>query len=107
MNTLKLLIALSFVAVAAGCTGSVESSSAAGGDAEIAAQVGDYSITLDVLDERHFQPLARLHLRDDRRDRRATGGTRRPQAPLSPHELIAIPRCLGQHLVDDMLEPSR
>ena len=52
MNTLKLLIALSIVAVAAGCTGSVESSSAAGGDAEIAAQVGDYSITLDVLDER-------------------------------------------------------
>ncbi len=52
MNTLKLLIAVSIVAVAAGCTGSVESSSAAGGDAEIAAQVGDYSITLDVLDER-------------------------------------------------------
>ena len=52
MNTLKLLIALSIVAVAAGCTGSVESSSAAGGDAEIAAQVGDYRITLDVLDER-------------------------------------------------------
>ena len=52
MNTLKLLIALSIVAVAAGCTGSVESSSAAGGEAEIAAQVGDYRITLDVLDER-------------------------------------------------------
>ncbi len=51
MNTLKLLIALGIVAVAAGCTGSVESSSAAGGDAKIAAQVGDYRITLDVLDE--------------------------------------------------------
>ncbi len=51
MKTLKLLIALGIVAVAAGCTGSVESSSAAGGDAEIAAQVGDYRITLDDLDE--------------------------------------------------------
>ncbi len=52
MNTLKLLIALGIVAVATGCTDSAENSSAADGDAEIAAQVGDYRITLDVLDER-------------------------------------------------------
>ncbi len=51
MNTLKLLIALGILAVAAGCTGSVESSSASSGDPEIAAQVGDHRITLDVLDE--------------------------------------------------------
>ncbi len=51
MYRLKLSIVLGLVAVAAGCTGSVESSSAAGGDAEIAAQVGDYRITLDDLDE--------------------------------------------------------
>jgi len=52
MNMLKLLIVLGIVAVAAGCTGSLESSSTAGGDAELAAQIGDYNITLDVLDER-------------------------------------------------------
>ncbi len=51
MDTLKLLIALGIVAIAAGCTGSVESSSASSGDPEIAAQVGDHRITLDVLDE--------------------------------------------------------
>ncbi len=51
MDTLKLLIALGIVAIATGCTGSVESSSASSGDPEIAAQVGDHRITLDVLDE--------------------------------------------------------
>ncbi len=52
MNSLKLVALLGILAVAAGCTGSAESSSPAGGSAEIAARVDEFDITLDVIDER-------------------------------------------------------
>lgn len=52
MNSLKLVTALGIVAVAVGCTGAVESSSPADGNAEIAAQVDDFRIALEELDDK-------------------------------------------------------
>ncbi len=52
MNSLRLVAVLGIAAGAAGCTGSAESSSTAGGSAEIAARVDDFDITLDELDEK-------------------------------------------------------
>ena len=52
MSTLKLVTALGIMAVAVGCTGSVESSAPAGGNAEIAAQIDDFRIALEDLDDK-------------------------------------------------------
>jgi hypothetical protein len=52
MSSLKLVTALGIMAVAVGCTGSVESSAPAGGNAEIAAQIDDFRIALEDLDDK-------------------------------------------------------